>query len=1017
MSKGSNSTTTNSSSSIAPNSEAMKYYQEIMSRAQSAADKPYQGYGGEFVAPINQQQQMGVANINTGANGFAPWAAQAGQNIGEGTTAVNQNDINRYMDPYTQQVIDATTADFDTQNKRALTNVEGNAGAQGALGGNRVGVAEALSREAASRPQAPSLAGLRSHGVPSAVANANAQKARQITGGQAEASTGMQEAGMQVGAGTLEQQTKQAQDTAQMQEYFRQQGYDFQTAQFLAGIALPTGSQMGSSSTGTSATQGPQPNTWAQIAGLGVAGLGAFSKSDARMKENIEEVGKTHDGQKIYRYNFKGDPTTQIGLISQEVEKSHPDAVRKVNGVGMVDYEAATDDAVKRANGGPIIVRGFAAGGTPWGEGGAPWSGGVGWVPNVQLQGRALNAPAFPQHAKMDGQKDPLAGVGKSLGTIGKGLYDNWPSSPVESDQMGGSGMSADLGGSWDTGGLSWARGGGVARRRGYADGGFPVATGMGGGSYLEGDDGATFEERVPRALMARQISPVNDQLRGAGERSLREAPGALSEPNFDTPKVVQTERIQPTGFAPSAEPEASPIVAQAKKVFAGLPKVGVQDDATDEPLSYAARPGVSGAAPPRPLEGEVLPPNRNTMGGFNPLGMSDQARQGLISMGLAMMANRRGGPGSFLASVGEGGEAGMNTYASAMSATAQRDLEQQKLEQARLLHSTMTPYQKAQIERENLQYIGNNDDGYPIYLDKRSGKETVGATKVQGKAPPGYVRNPDGSMSAVKGGPADPEIVAGIVKAKSGAQIPDATADFLAERVLNGDTKALVGMGRGAQGAENIIRIQTLVAQKAAERGVDARDILARIAEQSGLTASQRTFGTQIARMAVNSTEAEGAIQQGLEVSKNVPRTKFVPVNKLVQMAEANISDPDLLEFRAANLAIINTYARAISPTGQPTIHDKEEAMKIVSEATSPEAYERVMRRMLKEIAIAHAAPATAKKELERIRKSSSVTEPEAPVTPTKVLQTVPTQSDIDFVKAHPETRDKFIKRFGREP
>lgn len=951
MSKGSHATTTNSSSSTAPDPAAMAAYQNLLLRAQTVSNKPYQAFTGEETAPINAQQRAGFGNINAGVAGFDP--NQAWSNIGQGTSAVDANDINQYMDPYTNQVINATQADFDTQNQRANSIVTGNAAAQGALGGNRVGVAQALTQEGATRAQAPVIAGLRSAGFQSAEQMANTQKARQIQGGATAEQLGMQGAGAQVGAGTLEQQTQQHADTQQMQDYFRAQGYDFQTASWLASLVLPTGSQMGSSSTGVSATQGPTPNTWAQGAGLGIAAAGLFIKDGGR-------------------------------------------------------------------------IPGFAAGG-------APYSGGVGWVPDVgAINGSPLRAAPFPQHANMAAPKDNSAKLGEGLGKIGKGLYDKYGVS------QGDNGLSTDAsdngtgiytgdasmpgfsgGPSWGTGdGAYWARGGGV--RRGFESGGVPISTGFGGGAY---DDDLSPNDAVNERFANPYLGSDQYKNYGADSKSLV-AEGLARHPDIavaenaplsakpvKTLSYIPTPELKPSGVA------RNDIVPTAQQAFKNINQgvapekaLGYADDgegtsdATD--FSAARRGAPSGVA---------AAPDAQSRKGLFGLNLSDEARQGLISMGLGMMANRQGGKGSFLASVGQGGEQGMQTYASAKAQTAQRQLEQQRLEQARLMHNTMTPYQKEMLARENLSPVGTTDDGYPLYIDKRTGKEVIGQTKVQQKAPSGYVKNPDGSMSAIKGGPADPEIVAGMVKAKSGAQIPDATADFLAERVITGDSKALVGLGRGAQGAENIIRIQTLVAQKAAERGLNASDILAKIAEQSGLTASQRTFGTQIAKMAVNSTEAEGAIQQGLEVSKNVPRTKFVPINKLVQMAEGNISDPDLLEFRAANLAIINTYARAISPTGTPTVHDKEEAMKVVSEATSPEAYERVMRRMLKEIAIAHAAPAQAKKELERIRKASNSAEPAHVAAEAKPETTRPAadQQAIDWANANPtDSRAAAIKK-----
>ena len=80
------------------------------------------------------------------------------------------------------------------------------------------------------------------------------------------------------------------------------------------------------------------------LASLGGGLLGLFS--DERLKEDIEKVGKTDDGQNIYTYQYKGDPssTTHMGLLAQEVEKKHPEAVGEVGGYKTVRYDLATSD-------------------------------------------------------------------------------------------------------------------------------------------------------------------------------------------------------------------------------------------------------------------------------------------------------------------------------------------------------------------------------------------------------------------------------------------------------------------------------------------------------------------------------------------------------------------------------------------------------------------------------------------------------------------------------------------------
>ena len=152
--------------------------------------------------------------------------------------------------------------------------------------------------------------------------------------------TNAQQAGLagaqaQMQAGQAQQQTQQAGLQAMYNQFLQQQGFPYQQAQFLANIATGTGALSGNASSGTSTTTG---------------GGGFFS--DERLKENIKKVGETNDGQPIYRYNYKGDGRTQIGLLAQDVEKDHPEAVGLAGGYKTVDYKKATEDAVHKADGG-----------------------------------------------------------------------------------------------------------------------------------------------------------------------------------------------------------------------------------------------------------------------------------------------------------------------------------------------------------------------------------------------------------------------------------------------------------------------------------------------------------------------------------------------------------------------------------------------------------------------------------------------------------------------------------------
>jgi hypothetical protein len=262
--------------------------------AQQALAIGQQGFG-QGLAAAQQQgalgQQLFNMNASTGQN-----AAALGQQVyGQGTNTAQQ-----------QSAMGNTLF-----NQGATT-----AGQQAALGQQQFGQGIAASQQGAALGQ-----GLYNMG-----ANTSSQLAALGTGAQNAAIQGGQ---AQMNAGQTEQATQQALNTALLNQFKEEMSYPFQTAQFESNIAQGTGALSGSTTTTT------QPG-------------GFFS--DARLKENIEKVGKTYDGQHIYRYNYKGDPTTQIGLIAQEVERHHPDAVGSNHHYRTVDYDKATDKAADRGH-------------------------------------------------------------------------------------------------------------------------------------------------------------------------------------------------------------------------------------------------------------------------------------------------------------------------------------------------------------------------------------------------------------------------------------------------------------------------------------------------------------------------------------------------------------------------------------------------------------------------------------------------------------------------------------------
>lgn len=93
------------------------------------------------------------------------------------------------------------------------------------------------------------------------------------------------------------------------------------------------------------ASQQAQGGMFGSLIGAGGTLGGAWILSDERAKENIREIGETHDGQPLYFYNYKGDPTPRIGLMAQDVMEDKPEAVVPMGAFLGVDYDRALEAA------------------------------------------------------------------------------------------------------------------------------------------------------------------------------------------------------------------------------------------------------------------------------------------------------------------------------------------------------------------------------------------------------------------------------------------------------------------------------------------------------------------------------------------------------------------------------------------------------------------------------------------------------------------------------------------------
>lgn len=293
----------NQSSSFTPPPSVLAGYQAVTQQAQNVAATPYSAYSGPLVAGINSQQNTGIGAVNNASGIQNPANNAAAGLTGASAAAIDPSQVNsaaisQYESPYQSDVINATEAEIQNQNQQQAAALQGNTISSGAFGGDRAGIGQAALAGQQDIANNATLANLNNQNYSQALGEANTQQgvtlgaqqntaARQLAAGsqfnqlgQTAQTEALNEANAQTNAGTLQQTTQQAQDTADYNQFLQQQAYPFETTGWLANIVEGIGSQSGGSSTGQTTTQGGSGAS--QIAG-GLLGLASFLARGGRV--------------------------------------------------------------------------------------------------------------------------------------------------------------------------------------------------------------------------------------------------------------------------------------------------------------------------------------------------------------------------------------------------------------------------------------------------------------------------------------------------------------------------------------------------------------------------------------------------------------------------------------------------------------------------------------------------------------------------------------------------------------
>lgn len=267
-------------------------YSGLIQSAESLASKPYQPYTGELTAPVGPVQNNAITGIANSTQQAQPLLNQAAGFAAQSATPLTAQQyspaaIAQYESPYTQSVVDATQAQFAKSNAQQQAQLQGGTAAAGALGGDRAAILQSELAGQQNAAQAPTIANLYNTGFGNAQTEFNnqqgvglsTQQANNTNAGNAgyalsniglgQENASLSGYGAELGAGALEQQTQQAGDTADYNQFLQAQGYPYQSLDFLGSILANASSGAGTTSTGTSNSTSTTPFNPFSLIGLG----------------------------------------------------------------------------------------------------------------------------------------------------------------------------------------------------------------------------------------------------------------------------------------------------------------------------------------------------------------------------------------------------------------------------------------------------------------------------------------------------------------------------------------------------------------------------------------------------------------------------------------------------------------------------------------------------------------------------------------------------------------------------
>lgn len=132
---------------------------------------------------------------------------------------------------------------------------------------------------------------------------------------------------------------------------------------------------------------------------------------------------------------------------------------------------------------------------------------------------------------------------------------------------------------------------------------------------------------------------------------------------------------------------------------------------------------------------------------------------------------------------------------------------------------------------------------------------------------------------------------------------------------------------------------------------------------------AASKALATQSAKILTAANEADNMINIVRSTAAKIDRTQYPSINAIENAVSKGTGGKDIVALNTAINALINSYARAINPTGVATVSDKNHAREIINSNYASGQLNAILDVMKEEMRIAKESPGEASRQLKEER------------------------------------------------